>query len=521
MLAPLTTYELHAPEGLELTGLVSDSRAARPGCLFAALHGEREDGGRYVADALRGGASCVLCETPPEADAAYVLVPNARLALALMAARWYGEPAKKLTTVGVTGTNGKTTTTVLIKQLLERTRGAKVGLIGTNRNMIGDEILSAERTTPDCLTLQSLLARMAEAGCTHAVMEVSSHALAQYRAAGIDFDVGVFTNLTQDHLDYHGTMEAYCAAKARLFRRCRAAAVNGDSAWAERVLEGSECPVLRYGKNLTNDVVGWHPRYENDRVRFTVCDEREHVETHVPIPGDFSLYNALAALTAMKLLGVPLPESAAALRDCRGVRGRCEVVPTGTACTVLIDYAHTPDGLKSILETVCSFAQERVLIVFGCGGDRDRTKRARMGRIAAALADVVVLTSDNPRTEPPYAILHDVLEGMRGSRTPFAVLENRREAIGWALDHAGPGDVVLLAGKGHESCQIIGTTAYPLDERDVVREHLEQKKNAASAAKGETHENGFGVHPELCGLGDRGEISGPVAAEAQGGTGDP
>lgn len=430
-----------------------------------------------------------------------------------MAAVWYGEPAKKLTMIGVTGTNGKTTTTYLVKQMLEATLGAKVGLIGTNQNMIGDEVLPAERTTPDSLTLQGLLAEMADAGCTHAVMEVSSHALMQHRAAGIFFDVAVFTNLTQDHLDYHGTMENYCDAKARLFRQCRAAAVNGDSRWTERILSGAACQTLRFGQSLTNDIVGWHLRYENDRVRFTLCDENEHIETYVPIPGDFSLYNALAALTALRLLGVPLRDAAEALQSCRGVRGRCEVVPTDTDYTVLIDYAHTPDGLKNILETVCGFAQGRVITVFGCGGDRDRTKRSRMGRIAAALSDLAVVTSDNPRTESPYAILHDVLEGMRGTLTPFAVIEDRREAIAYALDHAARGDVVLLAGKGHETYQTVGTKNLPLDEREVVCKHLERRRNQ--------YENSTGLHPRLRGLGDRGEIPDPVAEEAQGGAGDP
>ena len=486
----------------------------RSGSLFAALRGAKEDGARYLAAAKQNGAVCALCESPPDVGLPYVLVPDSRYALSHMAAAWYGSPAERLTMVGVTGTNGKTTTTYLLKQLLERTLRAKVGLIGTNQNMLGDAVLSAERTTPDSLTLQRLLSQMVEAGCTHVVMEVSSHALTQHRAAGILFDVGVFTNLTQDHLDYHGTMEAYCDAKARLFRQCRAAAVNGDSKWAARILSGAECPRLLFGQNLTNDIVGWHPRYENDRVRFTVSDEEEHHQTEIHIPGAFSLYNALGALTAMKLLGVPLEETAKALPECTGVRGRCEVVPTDADYTVLIDYAHTPDGLKNILETVCGFAENRVLVVFGCGGDRDRTKRARMGRIAAALSDFAVVTSDNPRTESPYSILHDVLEGMRGSRTPFAVLENRREAIAYALDHARSGDVVLLAGKGHETYQIVGTQSYPLDERNVVCEHLERRRN-------QNDQNSTGLPVEFRGRGDRGTVPDPVAPPPEGGTGDP
>ena len=513
LLSHLTTYELYAPADLEITQLTDDSRTVCGGALFAALHGAKEDGARYLADARERGASCALCDAPPGIDIPYVLTPDTRLALAQLAAAWYGEPSKQMTVIGVTGTNGKTTTTYLLKQLLEQTFGAKVGLIGTNRNMIGDESYPAERTTPGTLALQALLARMAAAGCTHVVMEVSSHALAQQRAAEIDFAVGVFTNLTQDHLDYHGTMENYCDAKARLFRQCRAAAVNGDSRWTQRLLRGADCPRLTFGQNLTNDIVGWHPHYENDRVRFTVSDEEEHYAAEIRIPGEFSLYNALGALTVMKQLGAPMEAAVRALRDCRGVRGRCEVVPTGTDYTVLIDYAHTPDGLKNILETVCGFAENRVLAVFGCGGDRDRTKRERMGRIAAALADYVIITSDNPRTESPYAILHDVLEGMRGSKTPFAVLENRREAIAYALNHAKTGDIVLLAGKGHETYQIIGNKAYALDERDIVREYLERRRTE--------HVDSLFSNFELCRHGDRGEIPDSVAPPPESGTGNP
>ena len=403
-----------------------------------------------------------------------VLVPDAHEAAAKLAAKWYGEPSKHMTVVGVTGTNGKTTTTYLIKQLLERCRGAKVGLIGTNQNMIGDTILPAERTTPDALTLQRLLREMADAGCTHVVMEVSSHALIQRRAGAVDFALGVFTNLTQDHLDYHGTMEAYCDAKALLFHQCRAAVVNGDDPWTPRLLREVSCPVTRFGQKLDNDLVGWKPEYCSDRVRFSACDDCTHADAVLHIPGAFSLYNALAALGAVHVLGIPLREAARELSFCRGVRGRAEVVPTDTDYTVIIDYAHTPDALANILAAVCAIADSRVLVMFGCGGDRDKTKRAEMGHIAAGLADEVILTSDNPRTENPYAILHDILEGMAGSSTPFAVLEDRRGAIAYALGRARTGDVVLLAGKGHETYQERGTEKLPFDERQVVHEYLKR-----------------------------------------------
>ena len=352
---------LRADARTEIHDLTLDSRAAGEGSLFLALHGAREDGADYAKEAAARGAVCVVTEHAAE-GVPCVLVPDAHEAAAKLAARWYGEPAGRMTVVGVTGTNGKTTTTYLLKQLLERCLGAKVGLIGTNQNMIGDAVLPAERTTPDALTLQRLLREMADAGCTHVVMEVSSHALVQRRAGAIDFALGVFTNLTQDHLDYHGTMEAYCDAKARLFRQCRAAAVNGDDPWTPRLLENVTCPVTRFGQGLANDLVGWDAHYCADRVSFTACSDSEHIPVTLHIPGAFSLYNALAALAAAQALGIPIEDAAQALSLCQGVRGRAEVVPTDTDYTVLIDYAHTPDGLKNILSTVCGFADARVWV---------------------------------------------------------------------------------------------------------------------------------------------------------------
>ena len=494
-----------------MSGLALDSRRVSAGTLFFALPGEKEDGGDFIAEAMARGAVCAVCEQPPEGERPYILVPDAHKALALCAAVWYGTPAGKMTLVGVTGTNGKTTTTYLIKQILERTRSARVGLIGTNQNLIGDKVVPTERTTPDALTLQRLLAQMADAGCAYAVMEVSSHALMQSRVAGIHFRVGVFTNLTQDHLDYHGTMEAYCDAKSRLFDQCGIACVNGDDPWTRRLLARFAGERVTFGQGMTNDLVGWRARYENDCVRFTACTDLDHEETRIGIPGGFSLYNALAALSAVQALGVPLYDAARALAECVGVKGRCEVVPLPAPFTVIIDYAHTPDGLKNILSTVGTFADGRVIALFGCGGDRDKTKRPRMARIAAALADFAVLTSDNPRTEDPYAILRDAMPGLLESRTPFAVIEDRRRAIGFALSEARSGDVIVLCGKGHETYQEIGTIKYHLDEREVVRERFAQvqRKDAADAAKENEHEDHHCLHTELRGLRDHGKISGP------------
>ena len=511
MIAVLEEKEVHAPLGLVLSGLALDSREVKPGTLFFALPGEKEDGGDFIAEAMTHGAVCVVCERPPEGDIPHILVPDAHKALALCAAVWYGTPAGKMTLVGVTGTNGKTTTTYLIKQILEKTLSAKVGLIGTNQNLIGDEMVPTDRTTPDALTVQRLLAQMADAGCGFTVMEVSSHALMQKRVEGIRFRVGVFTNLTQDHLDYHGTMEAYCDAKARLFDQCDIACVNGDDAWTPRLLARFAGERVTFGQGMTTDLVGWRARYENDCVRFTACTDIDHEETRIGIPGGFSLYNALAAFSAVQALGVPLSDAAKALEDCVGVKGRCEVVPLDAPFTVIIDYAHTPDGLSNILSTVCGFADGRVIALFGCGGDRDKTKRPRMAKIAAQGADFAVLTSDNPRTEDPYAILRDALPGLMESKTPFAVIEERRKAIAFALEEARSGDVVVLCGKGHETYQEIGTTKYHLDEREVVRECFArgQRKKAGPPAGGNEHEDHHRLYSELCGIRDHGEISGP------------
>lgn len=442
------------------------------GKLFVAVHGTKENGADYIAEAVQNGACAVICEEAPPCEIPYVLVPNAYLALSQLACAWYGEPSIKLKVIGVTGTNGKTTTTYLLKQLLEYCTGARVGLIGTNQNMIGDKILPTERTTPNALTLQSLLAQMAEAKCRYAVMEVSSHALMQYRTFGICFAVGIFTNLTQDHLDYHGTIEAYCDAKARLFLQCDSAVVNGDDKWSDRLLADYHGKAIRFGQSLENDLVGWRPQYKNDCVRFTAVSDIDHIETSIAIPGAFSLYNALGALAALQAIDIPLGQAAKELPNCHGVRGRCEVVPVPAEFTVIIDYAHTPDGVRNILSTVCSFADGRVIAVLGCGGDRDQTKRPLMAHIAAALADFVVLSSDNPRTENPYAILHGMLSGMKESQTAFAVIEDRCAAIHYALSIAQKGDVVVLCGKGHETYQIIGTESRHLDEREIVQNYF-------------------------------------------------
>ena len=461
---------------MEINSISYDTRTLEPGALFAALPGARDDGARYIREALDRGAAAVLCRERPEEDGPWLVTPDPRRALALLSANWFGRPAEGLTLVGVTGTNGKTTTAFLIKDMLETVLRTRVGLIGTVQNMVGDEVLPAGRTTPESYELQGLLRRMADGGCTHVVMEVSSHALVQHRVEGLEFSVGVFTNLTQDHLDYHGSMEAYRQAKGLLFRQCRKAVLNLDDPAGRWYGERVECPAFTYSENkdaacLTAKNIRLFPGH----VEFEAVSREDIQRIHLPIPGGFTIYNALAAISCGLCLGLTLADIAASLRSAKGVRGRVEVVPVPTAYTVLIDYAHTPNALENVLLTARDFTAGRLICLFGCGGDRDRTKRPIMGSVAAELADFVVVTSDNPRTEDPEAIIADILPGLEGSGTPYQVICDRVEAIHWAMDHAQPGDVIALCGKGHETYQEVNHEKHHMDEREIVAEHLTGK----------------------------------------------
>ena len=462
---------------LEVTDVVNDSRTVTPGAVFVAVRGFETDGHRFIPQAVSAGAAVVICEESPAVPVPYVLVADSRHALAVTARNFFGDPSSKLCVIGVTGTNGKTTTTYLIKHLLEEILHAKVGLIGTNGNMIGDEMLHSERTTPESRDLQELFTRMLEAGCTHVVMEVSSHALDLGRVEGIHFAVGIFTNLTQDHLDYHKTMENYAAAKAKLFSMCDKGVVNLDDAWSDFMLERAKCPVLTYSvKSNRGDLAAHDIKYSASGVKFCAVHGATIQPVSLAIPGTFSVYNALGVLACMLQLGISLQDAAEAMATATGVKGRVEVVPTDGDYTILIDYAHTPDALENVLRSMREVTEGRLVALFGCGGDRDRTKRPIMGRIAAELADFVVVTSDNPRTEEPEAIVADILEGMKDSGTPRQVIVNRPAAIEWAIEHHEPGDVIILAGKGHEDYQILGKTKIHMDEREIVADVLKRRR---------------------------------------------
>ena len=456
----------------EITHVCVDSRATQKGSLFVAVPGNRCDGGHYARQAVDRGAVCVVCQSELPPDLPWVKVRDARLALSQLACRWYGHPSRQLTMLGVTGTNGKTTVTYLLRHILQRT-GMKTGLIGTVQNIVGEQTLPAQRTTPDALQIQQLLSAMTKNGCSHAVMEVSSHALDQHRAEGIDFAVGIFTNLTEDHLDYHGTMGCYCDAKAKLFQMSRMGVCNADDPWTERLLAGASCPSVYYGIHNPAEVWAEDIFLHSRSVDFMVCTARTRTPVHLGVPGRFSVYNALGAIAACGELGIPPEECAAALATFPGVAGRMEVVPTpGKPYTLLIDYAHTPDALENVLKTVRGFAQNRVIAVFGCGGDREREKRPLMGHIAGKLADLTIITSDNPRTEEPMAIIRDILPGIAGAEDKYIVEPDRRGAIALAMGRAAAGDIIVLCGKGHETYQEIGDKTIPMDEREIVRSLL-------------------------------------------------
>ena len=477
LLKGIEILECKADPDMEVSGVCFDSRAAKPGELFVAVTGFAADGHKFIPAAVKNGAAVVLCERAPAENVPYVVVRSTRAALALASANWYGHPADSMTMIGVTGTNGKTTVTYLLKTVLEKTLGAKVGLIGTIQNMIGDEVLPTERTTPESLELQKLFAEMRDAGCTHVVMEVSSHALALSRVEGVYFKVGVFTNLTEDHLDFHKTMLDYCDAKAILFRRCDIGVMNLDDLYCDRIRRQASCRMLTYStKDNAADLVAKNIRLHSDRVETDVVTGNEISRAELGIPGAFSVYNALSVLGTGLALGIPLAELTAALRTARGVKGRMEVVPTpGKDYTVLIDYSHTPDSLKNALTTVRGFCKGRVIAVFGCGGDRDPFKRPIMGKIGGELADVCVVTSDNPRTEDPNAIIAQIVEGMQDAKSKPVVIENRVKAIGWALANARADDIIVLCGKGHETYQEVGHEKHHMDEREIVAEYLEKE----------------------------------------------
>ncbi len=475
LLKDIPVLETKLDMDMEIGAIAYDSRKVTPGSLFVAVTGFAADGNKFIPMALEKGAVAVVTAKKPQEEIPYILVGSDRKALALLGVNFYGRPAEAMTMVGITGTNGKTSSTLLLKHIIETALHGKVGLIGTMENRIGDEIIPTERTTPESLALQALFTQLRDAGCTHVVMEVSSHAIALDRVAGIRYDVAAFTNLTEDHLDFHGTMESYCDAKAELFARCGKAVLNRDDGWFDRIAQKAACPVLTTSVQGEAGLTAKELKLLSDGIAFTAVLGKRQVPVKLPIPGKFTVYNALTVLGTALQLGVSLEDAAAALATAQGVKGRVEVVPTpGKDYTVLIDYAHTPDGLENVLSSVKDYCRGRLIALFGCGGDRDRTKRPIMGKIGVQLADLAIITSDNPRTEAPDAIIRDIVAGLPETVKNYEVIENRVQAIHRAMDIAKKDDIIVLAGKGHETYQEICGVKHHLDEREVVADYLSE-----------------------------------------------
>ena len=452
----------------EITAVDYDSRKVGRGSLFCCLVGEKTDGHNFASMAVEKGASALICQRPLPLNVPQLIVPDGREAMARAAACFYGHPERELTMLAVTGTNGKTSVTYMVKSVAE-TAGKKVGLIGTIQNLIGEEKVYTERTTPESVDLFALLRRMADKGVELVVMEVSSHALAQQRVAGIPFKAGLFTNLTQDHLDYHKTFENYRAAKKKLFAQCGIAILNGDDETAAYMKEGLSIPVWTMGIHHPGEFYARGIEITTQGASFHLFTPQGNGRISLHISGLFSVYNAMGTAALCTAAGIPFSCIVKGLEGLRGVAGRLECVDTGDRpFSVYVDYAHTPDALQNVLETARGFTRRRLISVFGCGGDRDHGKRPIMGEIGGRYSDHVILTSDNPRTEDPMDILKAVEEGVKRTATPYIVTENRREAIREALEEAGDGDVIVIAGKGHESYQEINGGRHHFDDKEIV-----------------------------------------------------
>lgn len=463
---------ISACEDLPISHLCFDSRKVEKDTMFFCIRGETTDGHLYACSAAEKGASVIVAEHQTEAELPHILVSDVRAAMFYACANFHHHPEKQLKLIGVTGTNGKTSTTFFMKSLLDA-MGKKTGLLGTVRNMIGDEILPSSFTTPEPVILFDVFDKMRSAGVEYVIMEISSHALAQKRVDGLTFEVGVFTNLTQDHLDYHRTMEAYKEAKYTLFSQSKIGVFNIDDAtgeeFAKRPCQGERIVTYSAKKNDA-DIVARDIALHADGVSFFLLTQGSLCRAKVSTPGKFTVYNVTAAVSALSALGLPFSEITSHLDKLQNVDGRAQIIKLEKDFTVMLDYAHTPDALENILRTVRSYAPGRIVTLFGCGGDRDKTKRPLMGEMAAKYSDFVIVTSDNPRSEQPASIIADILPGVEKNTSQYTVIENRREAIEFALKNARKDDIVLLAGKGHEKYQILSTGTIEFDEEKIVRE---------------------------------------------------
>lgn len=465
-------YEIiQGSDETDVNGIAYDSRKVGKGGLFVAIQGFQTDGHQYIPMAAQKGAAAIFIERSVEElpkDITVIATKNNRAALAAVSAVYYGNPSASMQVMGVTGTNGKTTTTYLVKSVLDRI-GRKTGVIGTIENRIKDEVIPTERTTPESLELQALFKKMSDACVDDVMMEVSSHSLDLHRVDGIDFDVAVFTNLTQDHLDYHKTMENYKKAKSLLFMRAKKSVINLDDAAGAYMAECAKGEVMTYGIETKGDLQAENIEISAEGTAFTLLYQNQKYQVSLHTPGRFSVYNALGAIGACLYLGAPMEEILKGLAENPGVSGRFQAVRSKKGCQAVVDYAHTPDGLENVLKTAAEFTKGKIITVFGCGGDRDKTKRPIMGRIAGEYSGYCIITSDNPRTEDPEQILTDVEAGTKETACPYEKQVDRRKAIERAVALAEAGDVIVIAGKGHETYQIFPDKTIHFDDMEEVR----------------------------------------------------
>lgn len=457
----------------EISFITDNSENVTSSSLFVCIKGARGDGHKYGMEAARKGA-VIVCEHSIGVRGE-IIVKDTRRAYADFCGAFFANPARRMKLIGITGTNGKTTTAFLLKNIFEK-NGHKCGLVGTVQDMAGDTVFYSERTTPDSFELNCLFSKMVKRGCEYCIMEVSSQALSQGRVDGLSFDCAVFTNLTQDHIDYHGTFENYAKAKKKLFSMCRKGIINIDDEKGLYMTDGEKCQTVTY--SLLDDSADYTAKnivQKSSGTEYEIIHKNKSIKVVLGIPGLFSVYNSLAAIVCASQEGVSIEKAAQALKDSKGVKGRAEVVPTNRDFTVIIDYAHTPDGLENILKTIKGFAKRRIITVFGCGGDRDKSKRSVMGEIASELSDYLIVTSDNPRSENPQEIIKDILKGCKSAEITVETIENRRKAIERALAIGEKDDIILLAGKGHETYQILGDKKIHFDEREIVSEYLNRE----------------------------------------------
>ena len=468
---------------LDVTGIMNDSRKVTEGALFICIKGAVSDGHQYVADVVEKGASVLIVQEDVQVPehVTVIKVSDTRYAMALIAAAWYDYPAEKLKVIGITGTKGKTTTTYMIKSILEAA-GHKVGLIGTIEAIIGDKTIPACNTTPESITIQKYFAEMAEIGCGSVVMEVSSQGLMLHRTAGIMFEIGIFTNLEPDHIGpaEHSSFEEYLECKARLFKQCKLGILNADDKHLEEILKGHTCEVETYGFSEKADFCASETKLVSRPgylgIDYHVTGKR-NFQVEIDIPGTFSVYNSLAAIAVCDHFGVTQENMIQALRQAK-VKGRIEMIKVSDEFTLMIDYAHNAMALESLLTTLKEYHPKRLVCVFGCGGNRAKSRRFEMGEVSGKYADFTIITSDNPRFEEPQAILDDIETGMKKTDGDYIKIIDRKEAIAYAIHHGRPGDVIVLAGKGHEDYQEICGVKYPMDERVLIQEilHEDEKK---------------------------------------------